>query len=81
MNNEPELQDDDLGERLKTTIRRAEVALLLIRYGFSNYLPTILEDLFAGVQWILDLYAIDHKEEEHGTYDYLEHNHTHSRRS
>ncbi len=73
--NEPELQPDDLEERLKTTIKRAEVALLLIRYGFPNYLPTILEDIFAGVQWILDLYAIDHKEEQ-GTYDYLDHNHS-----
>ncbi len=63
--NEPELQADDLEERLKTTIRRAEVALLLIRYGFPNYLPTILEDMFAGTQTILDLYCVSqvsHKE-------------------
>ena len=71
---EPELQEDDLEERLKTTIRRAEVALLLIRYGFPNYLPTILEDLYFGCQCILDLWCID----ERGTYDYLEHNHAHS---
>ena len=56
--NEPELQPDDLEERLKTTIRRAEIALLLIRYGFPNYLPTILEDLHYGTQLIIELYCI-----------------------
>lgn len=55
---EPELQPDDLEERLKTTIARAEVALLLIRFGFPIYLPTILEDLYFGCQEILDLYCI-----------------------
>ena len=70
--NEPELQEDDLEERLKTTIKRAEVALLLIRYGFPKYLPTILEDLHYGTQLILELYCI----EEHGTYDFLDRDHS-----
>ncbi len=56
--NEPELQEDDLEERLKTTIRRARVALLLLRLSHKNLLPTVLEDMFFGCQEIIDLYCI-----------------------
>jgi len=54
---EPEIQPNDLEERLKTTRNRCDIALLLIEHN-PELLPTILEDMFYGVQEILRLYCI-----------------------
>ena len=62
--NEPELQPNDLEERLKTTRNRCDIALLLIRFNANSLLPTVLEDLFSGTQCILDLYCCVDKNEQ-----------------
>ena len=43
-----------LEELLKTAINRAKIALMLVELNQETLLPTILEDLFAGCQTILD---------------------------
>ena len=60
---EPELQDDDLEERLKTTRNRCAIALNLIEHDRQDLLATILEDLFCGTQSILDLYCVEGNEQ------------------
>ena len=55
---EPDLQENDLEERLKTSQKRCEIALLLIKHNHPELLPTILEDLFFGAQTIIDLYCV-----------------------
>lgn len=51
---EPEIMDNDLEERLKTTQNRVEIALALIRLQeqvsprYNELMATILEDMFYG---------------------------------
>ncbi len=52
------MDDNDLTERLKTTKNRCEIAFILIEHNCERLLPTILEDLYYGVQCILDIYCI-----------------------
>ena len=56
--NEPPRMPDDLVERLTTTKKRCDIALLLVQYGKEELLPTILEDIFFGSQCILDYYCV-----------------------
>ena len=56
---EPSKQENDLWERLKTTQKRAEIAMILINKGRTDLLPTILEDLYLGVHLILELFCIE----------------------
>lgn len=47
-----------LEELLETTIKRALIAIVVIESHKDALLPTILEDLFCGVQLILDNYCV-----------------------
>lgn len=54
-----------LEELLKSTINRAEIALMVMQSpDASHLLPTILEDLYFGAQLILDEHCV--KEERNG---------------
>lgn len=55
---EPELQPNDLEERIKTQLNRYNIAFLLYQQGKMDWLPTILEDAFCGGQYILDYYCV-----------------------
>ena len=48
------MTDDWLPEQLKTSRNLIDVALLLIRTGNRDLLPTILEFLYGQVQTIID---------------------------
>ena len=47
-----------LEQCLYSTINRALIARVLIEQDRQDLLPTVLEDLFTGVQMILDEYCI-----------------------
>ena len=48
-----------LDEMLESTINRACTARALIIMGADVFLPIILEDLYCGVQLILDNYCVE----------------------
>ena len=58
MNDEPETMENELEERLKTTGRRVEIALLLMGLGRNDLIFTVLEDLYYGCQIILEKYCV-----------------------
>jgi len=55
--------ENDLEERLYTTINRCQIALTLVGLGVKverrSQLATILEDLHYGTQVILEHYCVD----------------------
>ena len=56
--NEPPIQPNDLEERIKTTKNRVDIALLLIEHDRLDLINTILEDMFFGIQTIMDYYCV-----------------------
>jgi hypothetical protein len=47
-----------LEQCLFSTGQRVLIAQMLLKHGYDYLLPTVLEDLFTGVQMILDNYCI-----------------------
>ena len=47
-----------LEQLLDSTIKRAQIAQVILRGSTDKLLPTILEDLFTGVQLILDSFCV-----------------------
>ncbi len=58
MSDEPETMENELEERLKTTGRRVEIALLLKEMGRDDLIFTVLEDLYYGCHIILERFCI-----------------------
>ena len=52
------MTNEELEEELRATIRRAEIALVLLENHCEGLLPTILEDLAYGIQQIVDKYCV-----------------------
>lgn len=59
---EPELQPNDLEERLKTTRNRVEIALLLLELKRTDLIYTVLEDIYFGTQCMLDIHCLKEKQ-------------------
>lgn len=64
---EPELQDNDLRERIHTQLNRYGIASELILWMdkepehaevYRDWLNTVLEDAFTGAQWIIDEHCV-----------------------